>query len=224
MANTLEERVRSTYGVEGDGFFQPDAIVDNINDAYQKTVSILAKIEKEGNESLRSLDELRRKTNILLDQAIEQENGYTKTSVEKPSDVHDFLYMSFVDDSLSKTVPIDELSTGQLINLEVGNAIPSQAEMYYHRVGDSDVATPTPLIEVFGYEIVQSTDKIRLYYIKQPSIITETDTELPDLPRYLQKAVIMDTCSSLAIKDPDEKRSPEGFDKKYQSIIANNAI
>lgn len=221
---TIEQRVRSIYGAEEDDFFLTDAIVDSINDAYQKTISVLVKLEKNRNESLRSLDQLRRKTNILLDQAVEPENGYKKTNVPIPSDVHDFLYLSFVDDSLSKTIPMEELSTNRLIMLEVGNAMPSQAEMYYHRVGDSDAITPTPLIEVFGYDIVQNTDQIRLYYIKEPTIITQSDESLPELPRYLQQAIIMDTCSRMAMKYSDDDNMSEKFDQKFLKEVNNNAI
>lgn len=218
MPRSLVDRVISSYGAEGDDAFRPVDIVEFINSANEKAVSMLTRMEKNSGTTLRSLDQLRFRQNITIENTPIKENDYTVAEVPMPPNFLDVLHSSFVDKSEQSTRRMRELRTDQLTLLEMGNTKPNWLESFYHIISDEN----GKLFEVYADHIDQNQDKIRVYYVRRPVPIIETDSSLPDLPEYLTQAVIYGACEKMALKTEDI--SVDSFSNKFLSELKNNAI
>lgn len=218
MPRTIVDRVISAYGAEGDDAFRPVDIIEFINSANEKAVSMLTRMEKNGGTTLRSLDQLRFRKNILIEKEPIQENDYMVAEVVMPPNFLDVLHSSFVDQSEQSTRRMRELRTDQLTLLEMGNTKPNWLESFYHIISDED----GKIFEVYADQIDHNQDKIRVYYVRQPVPVSESDISLPDLPEYLTQAVIYGACEKMGLKMEDV--TADAFANKFLSELKNNAI
>lgn len=218
MSRSIVDRVISAYGAEGDDAFRPVDIIEFINSANEKAVSMLTRMEKNSGTTLRSLDQLRYRENILIEDPTTEENGYKVAEVPMPTNFLDVLHSSYVDMSEQSTRRMRELRTDQLTLLEMGNTKPNWLESFYHIISNET----GKIFEVYADEISEGIDKIRVYYVREPIAVTETDISLPDLPEYLTQAVIYGACEKMALKTEDA--SIEAFANKFLSELKNNAI
>jgi len=216
---TLVEKVISTYGDQEDEFFSPDDVIEFLNGGYSRTVSVLAQMERDTDVTLRSLDDLRLRNVIDVVEPVVEENGNQVTEIDLPDTILDIVHSAFIDVSRSETITLRELKSKQLILIDLGTAIPNWMEYFYHIASNSQQKT----MQIFGKEISTNEDQVRLYYIVKPTPITDTDTDLPDLPKHLERAVIYASCKKMALKDQNGDLAG-AYENSFLSEIRDNGL
>ena len=218
----LIQRTISSYGAEGDDAFASEDVIEFLNSSYSLTVSMLSQMEKSSGTMLRSLDPLRFREKIDITSDPFVENGYEVVEVALPQSVIDIVHASYINGNENKTIRLRELQTDQLTLLEMGNTRPNWLESFYHITKVQGATEPYNVFEIYSENINTGIDKVRIYYIRKPSEIEDTDTELPELPNHLIDAVIYGACVKMALKVEDS--SITKFRNMYHSEIKNNAI
>lgn len=216
---TYVERTREVVAAEDDDYFQADTILYYLNKSLRKVVSYMVLHEQESSKSLRALDNLRRYKDISVNglDFIDRDNYY---AVEVPfpvtpgEQINQFTFLKY-----GQRTVLRELTQNNLVKLEWGNLRPSQFESYYYVTRNNSDDT---VFEVYLSSDDSSTDnKVRVYYILNPTDLKLTDEKLPDLPEQLENAVIYGAATMMvmqeSVKDP-QTQAPL-FNQLYQEEL-----
>lgn len=197
MAEKLVQRVRSVVGAENDDFFRTETIVDYLNKAQNKVVSYLIQNEVNKGQTLRALDKLRTiHTQNLTGLTPETYGGYQYIDVAPNLSgytVKEILYVSFVDNSVSKTIRTKELTSKKLFLLDWGNIVPSTYETYYYVTGQGTT------LRVFASNI-EIADSVKITLIKNPNTLND-DSETVSIAQQYTNAVIYGAAIMLGVQE-----------------------
>jgi len=171
----LFERLREIVSAQEDAFFETGTLLYYLNKSQDKVVSHLIQTERTINKSLRALDALKDKTDITNIALSDDGNGIYVGSVPLPENLNAFVYLYY-----KNKTPLIELTLDNLIKIKRGNLKPTQEEGYF--------AVVDTFFDLFVYTDI--TPELTIYYVKNPTEITEVDESLIELPKQLENSVL----------------------------------
>lgn len=179
---TLVERTRQLIAAEDDDFFQADTIKYYINKSLEKVVAYLIQLErKDPVESRRGLDLLRTSTSVTVGTpAPVQKRNYWLAYADLPTEQSQFLYLRYKDETVLR-----EVTSKILHKINWSNLIPTQFESYFYVTSVSGVSK----FQLYLFE-TPGSNKVEIYYVKNPTHIDLTDEEFADVPVQLENAVL----------------------------------
>ena len=124
---TLVQRLRQIVAIESDDFFADDTLVYYLNQAQQKVVNTMIKLERLQKRSFYTLNELRETQSIPLTNAV-----YTaKSAGFKATTLLPFELLLAEMVFYNSTTELQEIKPTHLRDVELGNVIPTKYQGYY---------------------------------------------------------------------------------------------
>lgn len=169
------QKLRNILSIEQDEYFSDETLLQYINKAENNIVSLFISRERSDSISYRALDKLREVASVSLS-LLTISGDIHKFEGVLPEDLQQFTGL-YVNDSLV----LRELTGSTKIQFLMGNARPNNREAFYQIITNRNFVV---------YTNTNSTTSVVVNYIKKPLVYLLEDTEIKNLPIYLENAVL----------------------------------
>ena len=224
MATTLVQRLKQITATNNDDFFNAETLTHYLNKSQEQIIAYCINKETKGKDTVRSLDPIRR----VIETTLTAGNNligsvYGGIYLSRVTAPFDMRQVSFLN--VDNTIPLRQLNEKQLIKLAWGNIRPSSYEAYYN------INNRVVTIQLVSFDIYTKTDvstagsTVYVYYISNPTDLTDTSETLTGLTSNLENAVLYGAASMMVMQEGvgELKNNLEAFSAMYKQELELNA-